>query len=203
MRPDAPTFGANAPAHGDLPLPVRRPERPCVVTRLRVCLPQPAAGWNIRCNRWPVRCAVGPSNTRRPAFSAITRSARFRDQPGLVQAHDKRCSSAPSPGSEQVEHIDAQDRVQVADGFVGQDQIRLLHHGPGDRDTLPLAAAQTIGALRCVAWSASPTFSIVFATIRQSFSENRPASDSQGLLRPSRPMRTLSRTLARSTSAKF
>ena len=38
-----------------------------------------------------------------------------------------------------------QNRIEAGDRFIGQDHLRILHHGPGDSDPLLLTSGQLIG----------------------------------------------------------
>ena len=48
-------------------------------------------------------------------------------------------------GFQQKEHIFTGSAVQVSGGLVGQDDFRLREQGPGDGDTLLLAAGEVVG----------------------------------------------------------
>ena len=46
---------------------------------------------------------------------------------------------------QQVQHLGPDGHVQSGDGLVGYHQLRLHNHGPGQTDTLPLAAGELMG----------------------------------------------------------
>ncbi len=48
---------------------------------------------------------------------------------------------------QQVDHLRLHRHVEGRDGFVGDHQIGVENHGPGDADALPLAARELVGVL--------------------------------------------------------
>ena len=83
---------------------------------------------------------VGPPA---PSWIWMMRSARCGDVVLVGDQHDRAALAVEVV--EQVEDVGGRGRVEVAGRLVGQEQRRLGHQRPGDRDPLLLAARELAG----------------------------------------------------------
>ena len=65
---------------------------------------------------------------------------------------------------EQVEDLGLDGHVQGGYGFVGHDEFRVHHQGPGQADALALAAGKFVGVDRSAQAGSTPTWRMVSAT---------------------------------------
>src|SRR5205823_7964949 len=63
----------------------------------------------------------------------------------LVLAHDERESALDVDAPEDVHDAPSELRVEARGGLVGEDHVRRLREGAGDRDALLLAARERVG----------------------------------------------------------
>ena len=75
---------------------------------------------------------------------------------GVVVCCEQHCRPGRVDLFEESQNIDCEMRVEVAGGLVGEDERRLRHDRPGDRDTLFLTARQITGLLRTASRQADP-----------------------------------------------
>src|SRR2546430_944747 len=106
--------------------------------------------------RWKLR----PGKSAAARSASTTGAARRTDQPAAVDRedpvrpaddlaavgrHHERPTGAAGEVVEDVQHLAASLEVEVARRLVGQDQQRVVHQRPHDRDALLLAAGEAIG----------------------------------------------------------
>src|SRR5699024_2690728 len=92
-------------------------------------------GFGVRVGQFPGQSAVGEQHDAVGAGGGA----------GIVGDHDDGLAEFVDRGPQNAQHLLTGVRVEVAGGFVGDDDIRLRHECAGDGDALLLAAGEFVG----------------------------------------------------------
>ena len=97
-----------------------------------------------------------PSKTMRPLSQSDHAIGEPAGQLDLMEADDCCNAIFPANAMKICKHFLARCRIEAGDRFVGENDLRLLRHGPGNTDALLLAAGELIRAIKGAIEQADP-----------------------------------------------
>jgi hypothetical protein len=89
---------------------------------------------------------VGVAMSEQAVFQ-LKHEVLLRDEPAIVGDHDERAAALGLMATEDLKDLVTGSRVKLSDGFVGEDQERVLEQGSGDRNPLLLTSGELGGAV--------------------------------------------------------